>query len=396
MHIAKPLNLMILSVSGVIASLLMSTDVHAASKGPPGNGLIAYPCRVAPTQPDSPPPNQNICLVDPNKPIEPNVNPIQITFDGDNGLPTWSPTGKMLAYTNQDPATTLTSIMVMSVDDLLPKFLSPGVWPAWSSDGKEIAFTAPSATDPTTAEIWAMRPDGTKQRQLTDAPGFQKIGATWSPDGKFVAYTRSEPAPSRPPPAVHNSVWVTRVTGSVGGKDTHELTTGFICRGPTLCFHNLDADGDVIHDQPVIDAGSPAWSPISNKIIFWSGREGFRGQIWIIDADGKHRKQLTFPDKPPPQTQLTYPNNDDPRWSPDGNKILVSTNRHIVDIPSPPCPNPHACIVQIPEMWMMDADGSNPRFIAENTFGPFPADAAWQPVPRKERDRDEKEKDHAD
>jgi Tol biopolymer transport system component len=131
---------------------------------------------------------------------------------------------------------------------------------------------------------------------------------------------------------------------------------------------------------PVVDAGSPAWSAISNKIIFWSGLEGFRGQIWIIDSDGNNRMQLTMPSKPPPQTQLTYPNNDDPRWSPDGKKILVSTNRTIVDIPSPPCPDPH-CFVQVPEMWVMNADGSDQQFIVNNTFGPLPGDAAWQPVP---------------
>jgi hypothetical protein len=238
MRLAKQCNKATLCASGVAISFLMLTDDACGKQGLPSNGVIAYPCRSANG-------HQNICLISSD-----GTGKVQITFEGDNGLPTWSPTGKQLAYTNfqMDPTTQnlVAQIVVMSIDDLSPKFISPGVWPAWSPDGKEIAFTKPSASDPSTAEIWAMRPDGTKQRQLTDAPGFQKIGATWSPDGKFIAYTRSEPAPGRPPPGVHNSVWVTRVTGSVGGKDTHELTTGFICPGPTLCFHNLDADGDVI------------------------------------------------------------------------------------------------------------------------------------------------------
>ncbi|MFL6464072.1 MAG: hypothetical protein ACJ73N_06650 [Bryobacteraceae bacterium] len=37
--------------------------------------------------------------------------------------------------------------------------------------------------------------------------------------------------------------------------------------------------------------------------------------------------------------------------------------------------------MQIPELWMMDADGKNPHAIIESTFGPFPGRAAWQPIP---------------
>jgi Tol biopolymer transport system component len=78
----------------------------------------------------------------------------------------------------------------------------------------------------------------------------------------------------------------------------------------------------VIDSQPVLDAGPASWSPTGNNIIFWSGLEGFAGQIWTIPSNGKHREQLTRPDKPP--AGLPYPNNDDPGWAPDAKKKSFS------------------------------------------------------------------------
>jgi Tol biopolymer transport system component len=375
MQIATLFNKTTLSTGGFVAALLLSTNVHAAGK----NGLIAFPCR-------SNDGHQNICLIDPTEPETSPSSPI--TSGGDNALPAWSPDGTMLAYAHFEPDSGMVSIMVMEVTDQQhhgpARFISLGVWPAWSPDGRDIAFTALSST--MTAEIWAIHPDGTNKRQLTDAPGFQKVGATWGHGGQFIAYTQQEPALR--PSGFHKSVWVTKL---VGNKESHELTTGFICPGPPPqpCFQNLDADGNVIDSEPVLDAGAPAWSPTGDDIIFWSGLETFAGQLWTIDSNGKHREQLTFPDKPrfsdvtPP-----YPNNDDPRWAPDGKKIVFSTNRTIVEVPfSPPCSPDHIpCHIGFPQMWVMNADGSEQHFIANNTSGPLPGNAAWQPAGRRDAD----------
>jgi Tol biopolymer transport system component len=156
----------------------------------------------------------------------------------------------------------------------------------------------------------------------------------------------------------------------LAGTNPHKLTTGTCPTNNDPC-DNVDADGDVINTAT--DAGAPAWSPKGNQvilgvkyvnpIIFWSGVQGDRGQIWIMDSDGNNRTQLTMPTKPPPGEP--YPNNDDPGWSPDGTLILFSTNRNDGK----------------PEMWRMGANGSSQQRIVNNTFGPLPGDAAWQPVP---------------
>jgi len=355
---------------GFAACMLTATSAGAAVV----NGLIAYPCRTTDQ-------HQNICLAHPDGTV---VGPI--TSGGDNALPAWSPDGKMLAYTHfqQDPNTgnPILVIGVLNIANLSTNFISPGVAPAWSPDGSAIAFTHPSQSSPDTAEIWVMHPDGSSQQQVTNDPGKQKIGVTWAPDGQSIAYTVSTPDPGnplRPPkdpqdpsPIIHNTI---AVTSLVGAHDTHELLqpTDFICPGPSPCFQNRDINGDVIPSQPVLDAGGPAWSPTGNPIIFFSGLEGGRGEIWKINSDGTGRAQLTFP--PSPSFGLPYPTADDPGWSPDGTKIFFTSNRTVLDVPFDPFHVP------IPQIWVMDADGSNLHPVVDSTFGPLPGRAAWQPIP---------------
>jgi Tol biopolymer transport system component len=172
-----------LLASGFVTSLLMSTSVHAAV----ANGLIAYSCETG-----SPGTHQqNICLINPAAP-NPATTIEQITFDGHNALPSWSPDGTTLAYTNfqENPGGGLPILqtILMNIEDRIPIPLAPGIGPDWSPDGTQIAYTAPSATSPGTAEIWAMNPDGTNQHQLTDSPGQNKNLPTWSPNGWAIAY----------------------------------------------------------------------------------------------------------------------------------------------------------------------------------------------------------------
>ena len=57
--------------------------------------------------------------------------------------------------------------------------------PAWSPDGKKIAFTSDRSGD---YEIWVMNADGKEANQLTDFPGLD-TRPVWSPDGSKIAFT---------------------------------------------------------------------------------------------------------------------------------------------------------------------------------------------------------------
>jgi len=81
--------------------------------------------------------------------------------------PSWSPNGKCIAYMARG------GIWIMKADGSAKQNISHGATrdsePAWSPDGQWIAFTrtANKPPGPETMDIWIMKSDGTKQRQVT-------------------------------------------------------------------------------------------------------------------------------------------------------------------------------------------------------------------------------------
>jgi Tol biopolymer transport system component len=74
--------------------------------------------------------------------------------------------------------------------------------PAWSPDGRWIAFNRgprDSTDDPLDSELWRVRPDGSGLRQLTHLTGAAPVGPpAWSPDGRRLAFTMYTGGDDRP------------------------------------------------------------------------------------------------------------------------------------------------------------------------------------------------------
>jgi len=273
-------------------------------------------------------------------------NQRQLTFEGDNGRPDWSPDGGKIAFGSHRNGNAW--VAVMAADGSNQRLLVAGTQgdPDWSPDGNQIALSRPAVSidGQIRPQIWVMNADGSNLRQVTQTNTF-KGGPSWSRDGTQMVFIliKNPGSPTHPQPEI----------GIMNSDGTNERILTIEDR--VNVRHEPDGTTTVL--ETAHDANAPAWSPVDDRVAFWSGIENQYGQIWTINSDGTGSTQLT--------EDPTHRNNDDPSWSPDGKKILFSTGRS-----------------GRAELWTMDADGSNERKLSGIDAFPFPGRASWQPVKR--------------
>jgi Tol biopolymer transport system component/serine/threonine protein kinase len=239
----------------------------------------------------------------------------------ENGLdfsPAFSPDGRQIAFTSQRAGGF--DIFLMNVDGSdqrqLTHFTERGlgaIEPTWSSDGKRIAF----CTRVKQIDIWAINTDGTGLVKLTDDPAGART-PVWSPDGRKIAYISRRDG--------HADIFVMDEDGS------HPVRL------------TVNAWGD----------NHPAWSPDGKRIAFHSNRDGDL-EIYVMNADGSDQVRLT-----------NHPGDDSfPSWSPDGRQIVFQ--RVVLG---------HA------QLHVMNADGTGVRLLTELSPLAFNAYASWGPARR--------------
>jgi TolB protein len=161
--------------------------------------------------------------------------------------------------------------------------------PAWSPDGKRLAFVA-KFTSPASEDIYTMEPEGAGQTfnlatQVTDFVGVTPTitELAWSPDGTKIAFVRGGSPGSIP-------VYVANADGSSANPTVVSAASG--------------------------GGGTPTWAPDSAKIAYWHGN-----QIYTVP-----------PDASSPATPLPGATCTEPAWSPLGDKIACGNFRSNVQI----------------------------------------------------------------
>ncbi|MCI0440816.1 MAG: S9 family peptidase [Chloroflexi bacterium] len=148
--------------------------------------------------------------------------------------------------------------------------------PAWSPDGKRLAFTSNRSADPEMRpyeiDIWLMPSEGGELRRVPTPIG-SKRSLVWSPDGKRIAYVGY--AVGEDPWGIHNDrLWVVGVENG----DARCLT------------ESLDrAVGNVtLGDARVMFGGSPpAWSKDGERLFFQVSDKGSAHLYTVSPSDAR-------------------------------------------------------------------------------------------------------------
>jgi Tol biopolymer transport system component len=201
-------------------------------------------------------------------------------------------------------------------------------FPALSPDGATFVYEREHGGD---IDLFLQRVGGTNATNLTPHCDQDDTGASFSPDGRFIAY-RSECAgpgifimgatgesPKRVADFGFGPTW------SPDGKEVLLSTQGDRYPFSRASFGELWAVRLITGEKRLVtrhDAVQPSWSPHGQRIAFW-GLKGETAQrdLWTVAADGSEAE------KPPVTLTDDAAVDWSPVWSPDGDFIYFLSDR---------------------------------------------------------------------
>lgn len=270
------------SVTAVVAACAAPGDEEDSAEGEtPGveQGEIAF---VSPLSPNGPFTGGHLLVTD----LQGEVRQLTDSSATDD-WPAWSPDGRRLAFTSDRDG--LGDVFVLHPDGELDNLTASDqreTAPAWSPDGERIAFVRHEEAG-RASDVWVMDADGSNARNLTEQPDVIDTHPSWSPDGQRLAFTslRDERV----------NLWVL------------DLDSGEVAN----LSEGLQPHLEEIH-------AFPSWSPDGDRIAFIRWREGERSSVWVTDTDGQQVQRLTH--------EHSYETGS-LAWSPDGTWLAVSSTR---------------------------------------------------------------------
>lgn len=311
--------------------------------------------------------NESTSLVLPQERHLKNVR--QLTFSGENAEAYVSADDQKLIFQAHESEGTCDQIYVMDLEGKNKRLVSTGkgrtTCAYFFPNGKRILYSSthgagpscPAPPDYSRGYVWKLypeydiytaKPDGSDVKRLTNTPGYD-AEATISRDGKKIVFTSlrsGDPEIYIMDVSGKNVKQLTHETGYDGGPffspdgkkivyraahpendkekaDYKELIKTSQLRPTRLEIFVMDADGS--NKRQLTNNGAanfaPFFHPDGRRIIFASNMEDPRGRnfdLYLIHADGTGLERVTY-----------HPEFDSfPMWTSDGKKLVWASNRN--------------------------------------------------------------------
>jgi Tol biopolymer transport system component len=293
------------SIASPVASpapSVATTVAPTATPAPPSPSVAAGPGRILFTE------FQGSGLAFTVYTMNPDGSDRKTIITGRNAVPRWSPDGRRIAVSTAqlDPAhfeTVMNADGTNAHDLLRPDPTLSLSCTAWSPDNALLACEGWDTTKPGREGVYIVRSSdgGGLKRITTSTGGIHDIPGDFTPDGSQIVFVRA----SYPPGSV-GQLWIARADGT----ESHKLVDTLIgyrvslTRDGTRIAGSLNGQLIVMNLQdlsapprqiaiPKGIAVNPRWSPDGRRLVFVLARSDGTRQIHVVNADGTNEKQLT-------------------------------------------------------------------------------------------------------
>ncbi len=188
-------------------------------------------------------------------------NLTRLSLEGNNGWPLWTPDGKRVVFASNraEPWDLFwTPADGSGKEELLLAKQFPQAPYSFSPDGKVLLF---SHTEPATAQdVWVLALDGQRRAEPLLQTSAVELDATLSPDGRFLAYASNESGENeiyvRPFPNVEGGKWQISAEGGREPLWAHSGRELFYRSGDRMMVVAVQMDPNFRTENPTSFRGS--------------------------------------------------------------------------------------------------------------------------------------------